>query len=61
MGSDIATIDHLTASNEENETRTRLQIRADAKGFYIGTRDLRLSQYYPTFEAAEEAFSTFAV
>jgi hypothetical protein len=50
--------DHLIANNEENETCTPLRIRASAKGFYIGTRFQRLSNYYPTFEAAEEELIT---
>lgn len=56
MSSGIATftIDHLFAENKETGERTPLRIRSSACGYYIGTPEQRMSEYYETFELAEE-------
>lgn len=48
------TFDHLVAEDKETGERTPLRIRCGARGFYIGTRGQRVSEFYTTFEEAEQ-------
>ena len=48
------TFDRLVAEDTATGERTPLRIRSTARGFYIRTRGQRVSEYYQTFEKAEE-------